>query len=763
MFPPNNLVSPDANLVPSQQTAQIPFPTTSQSVRSPQVEATAGKKKQVEDDGKIERDLLQEARQRFRTIVENRAKFDRAAIEELNFTDNLNHWKPEQKEERKGLPCLSADKIGPACDQVVNAMRQQPPEGRVTPVGEGADKQEAEILQGMLRNIDQDSGADIAHTTAYEHAVKIGIGWWRETFDWESDVTDDDSLQRVFYQKLVTRRITNPFSVYCDPAAQEHDRSDMRYLFATEDLDQVAFTDEYPDASTRVTGDFSSVISDKEKADWFPNGKSIRVAEYWWVEQQPAEVVLMMSDGRVVREAEWRAAQSNIPTDSGAPWEVGRRKIRRRVVKMAKLTGVEVLGKVMEWKGKWIPFVPVLGREVLVDGRPSLRGMIRPAMESNLAYDYMLSKLMQAVALAPISDFVALAGKVDNHPEWLEANRKPHGILKFDAVELPNGTVDANPPQRVNTEANIVALMQSLQHFDQDTRTALNTWGPQLGEPASSQSGKAIRAIQSQGDNAHFNYSDNLARSIRHATRIRLDLMPHVYSEERMVAITDPDGKVRSVKINAKILQDGIEKIWRVGADYKPSRYDVTIVTGPSYPNKVAQQTDTLIEMFRTAPAALMPALYLIAEYMGLPQKICDALRPPNVAAEQDAQYGQPNVQGMQAKIAQMGEMIKALSEASEKLAEEKRIKKLEWDSKEKIEARHDLTRIRIAEIGTQSAENRQLAQLDHDGVVRTLEMAAAEPPEASASQGQPQPQTPQAQPELTPAMEPQPGMFPEA
>ena len=781
MFPPGQPPQPEfvpqqANLVPSQQQVEVPLADASKSVRSPQVKATAGKRKQIKDDGAIERDLLREARDRFRGIVEYESKFRRRAIEELNFVDNMEHWRTEQREERKGLPCLSFDKIGPSCDQVVNNMRQSPPEGRISPVGEGATKEEASILQGINRNIDQDSGADTARTTAFEHAVKIGIGWWREWFDWESDDTsDDDTLQGLFLQKLVSKRVPNPFSIYCDPAAIEYDRSDMRYLFATEDLDPVAFEEENPDAKTTLptgtssgTTDFTD-LSDKEKDDWFPGKKSIRVAEYWWEERAPKETVLMLSTGRVVRLKDFR---EDLYPDV---YEIGRRDIRRRLIKMVKLTGSEILGPITEWKGKWIPFVPVIGREVLVDGRVGVRGMVRPAMEANLAYDYMASKEAQAVALAPMSSFIAAEGQIDNHPEWHEANRKAHDVLTYNILEVGGQLVP--PPQRANTEANIMAITQALMHRDQDIKNSLNMWGPDLGEPAGNQSGRAITAIQRQGDNAHFNYADNFARSIRHATRIRLNLMPHVYSEERAITIMDPDGKVRSVQINKKILEEGVSRIWKVGADFNPARYDVTIGTGTPYPTLHAQQIDSVLQLVQTNPAGGARALDLIAKLLDLPQEFIERWRPGDVAADQDSQGPdgqQVNPQQMRAQMAQQGQTIQMLVQKLTQLSEDLKSQRLKLESQERIEARHDATRILTAELGAKSQEGQVLAKLDHEAIAHRIELVANQPdiaeeaqqtqaPPPGPPQGGPPPGPPQGQMPPQPMAPMPPGAPPEA
>ena len=48
-------------------------------------------------------------------------------------------------------------------------------------------------------------------------------------------------------------------------------------------------------------------------------------------------------------------------------------------------------------------------------------------------------------------------------------------------------------------------------------------------------SGRAILARQREGDVSTFNYIDNLSRAIRHAGRVMVDLIPHVYNTERII------------------------------------------------------------------------------------------------------------------------------------------------------------------------------------------------------------------------------------
>lgn len=309
----------------------------SASLNTPTTTLVANKKEPEADTS--EADLLELAQERFRIAQSYESKWRERAIEELQFVDALEHWTTEQKQERQGLPCMVVDRIGPSIDQVVNDARQNPPEPRISPTGKGATEEEAEILQGLIRNVGQDSHANIAVMTGYEHAVKIGRGWWRVHFEYEAD----DVSPEAFQQKIVIKRIPNPLSVYPDPAADEYDYSDMRWCFVTEDLDRTVFEEMYPDALPE-TMSFQGT-GDPIKMQWYPQG-SVRVAEYWWV-TFTRDTIVLMPDGTVLKKSE--APKDIVP--------VATRVIEYRQVHSAKITGSQVLSRTNDYPGKWIPLI----------------------------------------------------------------------------------------------------------------------------------------------------------------------------------------------------------------------------------------------------------------------------------------------------------------------------------------------------------------------------------------------------------------------
>lgn len=629
---------------------------------------SASKPVKLEDDEANK--ILKLAQTRFTRIVSWEQKWRESAREELDFQAG-EHWTEEQREERRGLPCLTFDRIGPSIDQVVNDARQSPTEPRFIPVGGGADKQTAEILQGLMRNIENDSRADIATETAYSYAVQIGRGWFRVLFEYENDVD--------FTQKIVIKRIANPFCIYPDPAADEFDYSDMRYCFATEDLDKDVFDELYGDTTAGQATSAWESLGDKIKTEWFPNG-AVRVAEYWWVETTK-DYICQLPSGDIVP---W-----NMVPEGVIP--VNTRMTQKRKVKMAKLCGTGILTEetpdgqklsgVVEWPGKYIPIIPVIGKEILKDGKRFLRGMIRPAMDGNLMFDYMSSKLAQGVGLGPISQWKVADQAIEGYEGvWAESNRKPTAVLKWHPFTSDGKAIPE--PQRISPSVDMSATVQALSVYDNNIKAVLSTYDASLGAPGPEQSGRAINARQREADNAHFDFHDNLSRSMRQLGRVVADLIPAVYSEERLVTVFDPDGKSRQVQINAPTIYKGIQRVF----DLKNNalRFDVVATSGPNYATKRAEGVVAITELFKMAPAVFARAIDLLVKMLDIPNgdEIADRVRPADIKPSDEDNPVPPQVQQ---QLDHAMQLVSALTQSLKFAESKERMERLKLASNERI------------------------------------------------------------------------------
>ena len=77
--------------------------------------------------------------------------------------------------ELDGRPTLTINRLPAFIRQVVNDARQNKPGMLVHPVGDGADPATAEVLNGLIRHIEQSSDAEVACSSS---ASTAGTRWW---------------------------------------------------------------------------------------------------------------------------------------------------------------------------------------------------------------------------------------------------------------------------------------------------------------------------------------------------------------------------------------------------------------------------------------------------------------------------------------------------------------------------------------------------------------------------------------------------------
>ena len=88
-----------------------------------------------------------------------------------------------------------------------------------------------------------------------------------------------------------------------------------------------------------------------------------------------------------------------------------------------------------------------------------------------------------------------------------------------------------------------------IRQADTDLKATIGLYDASLGQKGPDESGKAILARQKQGDVSTLNYSDNMARAIRHEGRVLIDLIPKIYDTPRIQRIINPDKSIKHVVI----------------------------------------------------------------------------------------------------------------------------------------------------------------------------------------------------------------------
>ena len=511
-------------------------------------------------------DILVRAREDYERAREWWNDNQNEARDDLHFARLGKQW-PEKIEQQRALenrPCLTFNKMPAFIRQVVNDARQNKPQIKVHAQDSSGDPEVAEIINGLIRNIETTSDSDVAYDTAIEHAVGQGFGFWRV----DTAYTCDDA----FEQDIVIKRVANPFTVYGDPRSTAADSSDWNVAFVVTTLTRDEFEDEYPDAEkTDWEHDF------RDCADWL-DGEDVVVAEYWTREKVRGQIVAL-ADGTVVNVDELKNLG---PVQTvGQPRDIETYKVTQRV-----MSGAEVL-KTVEWAGKYIPIVPVYGDEVIDEnGKRHFRSLIRDAKDPQRQHNYWRTTSTELVALAPKAPFMV---EVDEHgsmgipddeaAKYDTANTQSHSYLAYR-----NGRT---PPQRQPFAGVPAGALQEALNAADDMKSIIGIYDASLGARSNETSGRAIMARQREGDVSTFHFIDNLSRSIRHCGRIVLDLIGKVYTTERIVRVLGEDmatGQAQIAPTGQPVTEvpqpDGsLLKVF----DITVGKYDLVVKAGPSF------------------------------------------------------------------------------------------------------------------------------------------------------------------------------------
>lgn len=593
-----------------------------------------------------DKDLLELARKRFKAGIDSEAEIRDDHLRDMVFFDG-DQWDEDAKQRREqdSRPCITLNRIKQFVRNVTNEQRQQRPSIKINPVDDEADVETAKVLSGIIRHIEYDSLADQAYDTAGFHAVTMGRGYFRVI----TDYVDTDS----FEQEIKIERIKDPLTVVL-----ESDSPDASWGFVIETMTKEAFKEAYPDADVCQAGVGWSAMANGSEG-WMTED-SIRVAEYFYREDTP-DTLLMLADGSTVLKSEYDGDASKI------------RKRRSTVTSQwhwAKLTHAEVLEQT-DWPGKYLPIIPVLGEEYIVDGKRRLRGIVNDAKESQQMLNFMISNELEMISLMPKTPWVAAEGQIEGYEkDWYQSNLRAVPVLQYKTTDVSGERMP--PPQRQNIDPNIGALSTARMQASEDMKAVTGIYDASLGAKSNETSGRAILARQQQSATTNYHYIDNLTRAIRHLGRILVDLIPKVYDTPRVINITGENGEQELVTINRMFQRDdGSTAFHQLDA----GKYDVVVSTGPSYATKRQEAVESFLALAQSAPQLMVVAPDIVVGNMDFPgaEEIAARFRkalPPNLAEDKKADAETQLAQASQAVQTQQ-QQLEALNAHAQAVEQE--------------------------------------------------------------------------------------------
>lgn len=639
--------------------------------------------------------VITQALSRFRDCESYERDNREEYIDDLNMLAGLNHWPDSVVKERKqdGRPYLTINKLPGFANRVANKGRINKISIKVLPNGEGATKETAEVLNGLIRTIEVNSNATSCYQNAHKSAVQGGFGYFRVITDYFEETSFD--------LEIFIRRIKNSLSVYMDPAHTELDGSDCRFIFVTE----LISVDEY---KIRYPNEDPPEPLPSEESFWCGEEQMVRVGEYW-VKEPATKKLYLLSDGRTVYSDEWDKVVPTlkkqekvihyvpapippttqnpvdpsasgtgplpeagapspdassmspvappVPTPGPAPEGSGyeeeiinkvpeivrEREIKSYTIKSYFIDGSKVIGKPSDWPGMYIPIIPVWGEEIVIDDKTHRRGVIRFAKDPQRMYNYFRTAATETVALTPKAPYVIADDQLEGfESEWEQANTKNAAYLPYHHV-----TGVPIPQRQVMTQTAIGEITEANISGD-EMKDTTSIQDASLGATGNEVSGVAISRRQSQSDVANYTYYDNLIHAIGYCGKILVDLIPRIYDTQRQLVLTNNMDEEEPILVNQEIENPVTgEKV--IINDLSMGKHKVTTIAGPSFNTQQEEAAAGMLDMVRTAPETAKFVMDLIAESQNWPMatKIANRLKkllPPGIDDEGPAPPPEPSI-----------------------------------------------------------------------------------------------------------------------
>lgn len=595
-------------------------------------------------------DEHQQAKEEFDDARDAMADQYKAMLADLRFSDpsDPQQWDAKAKELRTGRPCLTFDRTNQFIAQVVNQARQNKPSIRCMPADSKADIEVAEQLNGIVRHIEYVSRAGIAYDTAIEYAARIGLGWIR--------VVPEIMRSETNWQEIRIKRIADPLSCHLEAGWSEPDGSDAMVGFIETKMTTKAFKRQWPKAKT----------DSWESDGWFEE-ETVRICErFKIVETKQNKLVIDAGEQMVLSEEEYWALAKQI---GYKPPVLSQFEAKTRSVKWQKLSGCEVLEET-DFPSQYLPLIPVIGHELMVDGKRHLCGMTRRIMDGQRFHNYELSALIESMAMQPKAPLLMPF-------EGMEGHEVAYATLhQGNPAVLPYNHVDGNgipipAPTRLAPPLFPNAFAQGGLIGANAMEAALGMYKPSLGAQSNAVSGRAKREDKVAGDTANFHYTDNLARSIEQLGRVIVDMIPRVYDTKRQARIVGEDGGQDFVQIDPE-MQEASQKKGKKVVSINPNvgAYDVRVKTGPAYTTLREEQAEQLAGIMQSAPALtpILADLWVSAQDFPDSDKAAKRLAmmlPPQIQ-QMEADDGEEMSPAVMAQISQKDQQIAELSQALE-------------------------------------------------------------------------------------------------
>ncbi len=500
----------------------------------------------------------------------------------------------------KNKPKLEVNKIGQALISLKGEYRKNRISVDFVPKMGGEQDQTADMLDGLFRADEQDSGGQEAYTNAFDEMASGGFGAWRLKAIEDDEEDEENEQQRIAFEPIHDA----DKNVYFDVAAKRADKRDAIECWVLNPIPRKTYEETYKDQPSSWPEEIRSLCN-----DWF-SPDVVVVCEYY-IKTKKREVYQVWVD--LSGEEKEFEAEDLEEADEGITklqeleatgWTLKREKIRRcTYVDKYILSAGKILSGPHRIPGKHIPIIPAFAIRSVIDGVERWKGLVRDAKDSQRLKNMQISDLALTAATGqrpkPIFTPQQMAGKPQQM--WADDGVQNYSYLLVNPLTDPatgqivsTGPIGYTQPAQLSPAA--AALLQ-LTETDMQDVLGNSTNGEEI---RSNVSADAVELVQAKHDTRSYIYLDGIAIAVRWCGEVWLSMAKELYVEEgRVMKAVSSDGKTTSYKLKRPTQDKNGATV--LENDLSDVKMDVTVDVGPSTASKRSATVRALTGMAQVA------------------------------------------------------------------------------------------------------------------------------------------------------------------
>lgn len=526
---------------------------------------------------------------------------NRKQVKEANsFVDKKDgQWEPDILTRWGSKPRYTFDMTSPVIDQIASGIEEASFGINIDPAGGEASKDQAAILDGLVRHIQNQDEAVHTFNMSARTMITGGLGGWR--------VVQRRQEGNSFNQDLAIEAISN-FSerVFFDPTTEKQDNLDARYVFVMSGVAPGKYDKEFPKGSKMSVGDGLN------ETEYFHKNDDIIIAQIYYFVEETVEIVLM-SNGKVYEDDDDFKKVKDDLADAGVT-EQDRRKQAKKTVWSRQFDGDGWLNKAQKTAFRLLPVIAEYANFKVVENKIIYHGAVRPLMDPQRIFNYAASKQIEEGALAPRSKLLMTAKQVQGYEaKYKTMNTDADPVLLYNPDDRVLGEIQQTNPPQIN--AGLANLSNDMRNMISQSS---GMFAANMGENPGLQSGVAIDSLKETGSAGNIKYKAAHAFALCLTGRVILSAVDTVYDTQRQAAIQAEDGAISIKTLNDDVVDKETGNSVNL-RDLSRSFYNVTCSSGPTFKSRQKETMAGMLEVATVSPEVLQMGMDIFLGSIDLP------------------------------------------------------------------------------------------------------------------------------------------------